>query len=119
MLLVDLVIWWYLAGWHELALRLWQALRRVAQTFSVPILLRTLFAPWRRIINYNDNSFVEGLTATLDNLVSRFVGFGVRLVVLFTAGIAMFLIVVLGLLAMIIWPILPLAGIVLIIRGLF
>jgi hypothetical protein len=85
--------------------------------FSVPLLLRTLFAPWRRIISYGDSSFAEGLQALLDNTISRFVGFGVRLVVLVAAAILITLSVLLSALVIIFWPFLPITAIGLLIRG--
>jgi hypothetical protein len=118
MLAIDLIKWWYSTGWGELINRLRTLLRKVVVTFSVPILLRTLFAPWRRIITYGDESFIAGLKAALDNTVSRFVGFGVRIVVLITALISVAIITSIGVISVVIWPLMPILGIALIAKGL-
>jgi hypothetical protein len=118
MLAVDLMMWWYTKGWGELIKRLISFVRKVVTTFSVPILLRTLFSPWRRIISYGDESVVAGMRAALDNLISRFVGFGVRCVVLLTSIISVVIITITGTAVVILWPLTPVVAIYLIIKGI-
>ncbi len=85
--------------------------------FSVRILLRTLFAPWKRIVTSPGASFDAHLRAFLDNLVSRFVGFFVRFFVLFAAGISLIFLCFIGVLELVVWPLLPLLAIGLIVKG--
>lgn len=118
MLVVELLSWWYGEGWRELALRLRGRLRSVIVTFSVATLVRTLFEPWRRIVSSGEQSLAAGLRASLDNAVSRFVGFNVRIIVIITATFMLVLLGILGVVALIAWPILPLAGLGLVIKGL-
>lgn len=92
-------------------------LRSVSGTFSVAILLRTLFDPWKRIYT-RSSGIIEYLKAFADNAVSRFVGFWVRIVVLLTALIVGLATVVVGGLVVMAWPFLPLMAIGLIIYGL-
>ena len=87
--------------------------------FSVPILLPTLFSPWRRIVSTGQGTLGERFHAQIDNFVSRWVGLSVRLAALFAAGILMFLNAVIGGIVLIVWPLMPLAGIGLIIGGIF
>jgi hypothetical protein len=117
MVIADILIWWYGAGWKHLVQRWTEAVRRIGLQFSVPLLARTLFAPWRRIISYGNESFIDGLKAALDNGVSRFVGFWVRVIVILTAGLLMCLLAVVGLIATLLWPLLPLLAIGFIVRG--
>ncbi|HUC20847.1 MAG TPA: hypothetical protein VMR98_05130 [Candidatus Polarisedimenticolaceae bacterium] len=118
MLALAFFQWWYGPGWLRLLRGIGETVLRVIRTFSVPTLLRTLIAPWRRIITYGGESFIDGLKAMLDNAVSRAVGFGVRTIVLVTAALLVTIIGVLGLALLVIWPVLPLAAVFLIGRGL-
>jgi hypothetical protein len=118
MLVVAFISWWYGPGWRDAAVQLKSRLRTTVLTFSVPILLRTMFAPWRRIITNPGGSLQDKARALVDNAVSRAVGFVVRLLALLSAAI---LIVVYGLVGGIIlalWPVLPILGPILIVAGL-
>jgi hypothetical protein len=87
--------------------------------FSLNILLRTLFSPWRRIITYPGASLEARLRAIGDNLVSRAVGFTMRVFVLLAAGLAFVILGVFSVAEIIVWPLVPLAAIGLIVKGLF
>lgn len=119
MLLVAFVQWWYGPGWRDASSRLAARIRATFLTFSVPILLRTMFAPWRRIITYPGASLQDRMRAVVDNLVSRAVGFAVRLFALLAALIIVAIYVTFGGLLLILWPILPLLGPALIVGGFF
>ncbi len=118
MLVLEVITWWYGAGWKGLILRLQNLVNRVWVVFSVPLLIRTLFAPWRRIISYTDNSFIQNIRAALDNAISRFVGFWVRLIVIFTAVLFIIIVIISGIVAVVVWPLLPLVGAGALIMGL-
>ncbi len=90
---------------------------RVSHLFSLPILLRTLWAPWRRIISYPGAGLDAKLRAVGDNMVSRVIGFTVRVLVLITACLIVLLTSVLQLIFVILWPLLPVAIIAFIIKG--
>ncbi|HSX01320.1 MAG TPA: hypothetical protein VLF67_03690 [Candidatus Saccharimonas sp.] len=109
--------WWYGPGWRDAARRLTARIRRVYLDFSVPILLHTLFAPWRRVVSPGGGSLDQRLKAVLDNLVSRFVGLGVRLGALLVASLLIGLTALLGGLALVLWPVAPLLGIALLVWG--
>ncbi len=117
MLLVAFIQWWYGPGWRDAGARLASRLRQTVLTFSVPILLSTMFAPWRRIITYPGASLQDHMRAVLDNLISRVVGFMVRLFALIAAVALLVIYTVLGGLFLIAWPILPLLGPALIVGG--
>ena len=86
--------------------------------FSVPILLRTLFSPWKRIITYPGASLDAKIRAFSDNMVSRAVGFSVRLLVLFTAALMLLLVSIVALIEIVVWPLLPILIIVTIVKGI-
>ena len=112
------ITWWYGAGWSGVLRATGKRVASLAETFSVAMLLRTLFSPWKRIITYPGASLQDHLRAFVDNLISRFVGFFVRISVLFCAGVFLFLLLLLGLAEIVIWPLLPAASVVLVIKGL-
>ncbi len=109
--------WWYGAGWQKAAASVVRKLRGVSRAFSVGTLLRTLFAPWRRIVARPGASINEHFAAWRDNFIGRFVGFFVRITVLLTAGIVTIITAGLGLVALVVWPVLPLLPSVLFIWG--
>ncbi len=109
MVLASFLRWWYGAGWVSVMHSLDSRLQSVLDNFSVKQLLRTLFAPWRRIITYPGRSLEERFRALGDNLFSRAIGFVVRLIVLIAAGVTLLIIASLTLVEIVIWPLLPLA----------
>jgi hypothetical protein len=109
MLLGSFLGWWYGAGWARVAHSLGPRLRGVSDSFSVGQLFKTLFEPWRRIITYPGRSLEDRFRAIGDNLVSRIIGFLVRVIVLLAAGVVLLIIAVLTLIEIIVWPLLPLA----------
>lgn len=117
MLVVAFFSWWYGRGWLEVAKSIGPRMSGVAYTFSVSQLLRTLFAPWRRIITYPGSTLGERLRAWGDNVFSRAVGFVVRLIVLFAALLALVFTLIISVIEVIVWPLLPPAVPVLLILG--
>jgi hypothetical protein len=118
MLIVAFVQWWYGPGWKDTGSRLLARVDKTYLEFSVPILLRTMFAPWKRIITYAGTSINDRTRAALDNLISRTIGFLVRMCAL---GAALFIIgtyMIVGGLILITWPILPILGPILVVWGL-
>jgi hypothetical protein len=117
MLIMAFLQWWYGPGWQDTATRVTNRTRALYLEFSVPILLRTLLSPWRRIITAGEGSFGQRGRALVDNAVSRLVGFMVRVIALFTALILMGLTIGLGGLLVLVWPLVPVAGIALLVLG--
>lgn len=118
MLGVEPFLWWYQDGWRQLLRRSRRFMQTVIAVFSVSTLLRTLFSPWRQIISYRDDSFGSGMRAALDNLISRFVGLSVRVIVLVAAAVIITLVGLGTLLVLIAWPLLPVAAVGLIVWGI-
>lgn len=107
MLAVELLRWWYGNGWSLAARMSQRRIMKISQLFSVPILLRTLFAPWRRIVTPPGGGIDAQMRALGDNMISRTVGFGVRIIVLLTAAIGMLFMTVIAMLELILWPLVP------------
>lgn len=119
MIALEIFTWWYRQGWAQVAKNAEQRFFKVSHMFSVPILVRTLFAPWRRIITYPGATIDARLHAMGDNLVSRFVGFSVRAMVLLTAGIMLSFTAAAALVQLIVWPLIPPAIVITLVMGIF
>lgn len=117
MLIVAFFKWWYADGWKLQAQKVINAVKSVGQTFSVSLLLRTLFAPWRRIQTAPGKGIDAFVQAAVDNAVGRFIGFLVRFMVLIAAGVAGVFILIIGGATVLLWPVLPFAPIALFVMG--
>lgn len=88
----------------------------VADTFSIDILIRTLFAPFRQIsVGPVRGSLDMQLRAIIDKLVSRVIGGIVRTMVLIAGSAVIALASVVGAIYIAVWPLLPLAPFVVLI----
>jgi len=117
-MIFQVLRWWYGTGWLQAIHRITSWPLGVERHFSFSLLLRTLFAPWRRIVSGGGRSLDAKVRDALDNFVSRCVGFVVRFFVLVAALLGMLTSFVLGLLAAAIWPLLPLFILYCVIRGI-
>lgn len=119
--IIILRFWaWYYTGAVKSLINIWRNfVIFVQEYYSIPLLLRTLFYPWRRDITkyrrgFSFKSFFETLTF---NLISRSLGFVIRSITVVIGLISLIGVIVLGALALIIWLILPVALVFLIIIG--
>jgi len=117
-MLFEFVAWWYGPGW----LGAWKNslgwVQKVQLAFSVDVLLKTLFSPWKRIVSLPGRSLDEKFRASVDNLVSRVIGFFVRIIVLIAALAMIAATAVAGIAVAVLWPLLPFIGIGLIFWGI-
>ena len=110
MFLVGLLQWWYGAGWKQLLARMHSRLAGVYDYFSIDLLARTLVAPFRQIsAGKVQGSLQVQWRAFVDRLVSRFIGGIVRLAMIITGIISLFIFAIMNILASIIWLIMPMA----------
>jgi hypothetical protein len=116
-MIIELLRWWYGAGWLGQVKRIQTRSTNVANSFSAGALLKTLFAPWRRIQFGGGRGLDAKLQAAVDNFVSRVVGFTSRLVVLFAASIMIVGTILLSIAIVIAWPLLPLAVLAGVVKG--
>lgn len=107
MLIVGFFAWWYGRGFLELFSYIGTLLSSVWQKFSVTTLLKTLFAPWRRITAGGGRTMQDRSQALLDNLISRLVGFTIRFFVIIAALFSMLVLLIVGLILIIGWPLAP------------
>jgi len=119
---VILRFWgWYYSGGVKSLLEIWHNfIIFVREYYSIPLLLRTLFHPWRRdITKYGRGFSIKNFLETLSfNLISRGLGFFIRSFTIVIGLISLLGVIALGLAAFIIWLILPIALIFMIIFGI-
>lgn len=121
MVIVWALSWWYGAGWKARLAQLREQLLVSYDFFSIGLLVRTLFAPFRQI----SAGKVAGpldvkVRAFFDRLISRVIGAFVRVVLIITGSIWLGLQVVFGGLVLIGWafmPIVPLIGFIAMLSG--
>lgn len=110
--------WWYgqelVYIWHSAG----NIIRNVFQTFSILVLLRTLFAPWKRDNYAAENAALDmRMRLALDNLISRGVGFVVRIFTILTGLFFTIFAIILMIVIILFWLVLPLIIVALIIDG--
>lgn len=118
MFMLGLFSWWYGAGWAGVLKSSGRRLHNLADSFSIGILLRTLFAPWRRIVSYPRAGLEAKLRAMGDNLVSRCIGFTMRFFVLLAAAVSFVVLAAVSLIEIVVWPLVPIAAVALLVKGL-
>lgn len=88
------------------------------RSFSIGILIGTLFSPWKQIISLPGKSLDAKFRALVDNFVSRIIGFFVRFIVLLAALFLTAVTGIFGFISAVTWPLLPIGALYFLIRGL-
>ena len=117
MIVLDMLAWWYTTAWIAVLHAVYQRTVSVFETFSVVLLAKTLFAPFRQI----DAGSVRGpidvqLRAWFDRTFSRFFGAGIRTVMIVAGCISAIATFLAGIIWAAVWlvlPFLPLFGLIL------
>jgi hypothetical protein len=117
MLFIEFFQWWYGSGWAQATKGAVNLVKKVELSFSIGVLLRTLFSPWKMIVTNPGRSLDDKFRAMIDNLVSRTVGFFVRIFSLITALIMMAVASIIGMVIAISWPLIPVLIILSAIKG--
>lgn len=113
MLVLSLLRWWYGDGWRQYGRSIALRLDGVMDYFSIDLLLKTLFQPFRQISTGRvDGPLEVKLRAMADKLISRVIGAMIRVTILLIGLVAIFTQAVLGLLTMALWTIVPLLPVV-------
>lgn len=118
---VIMLQWWYTRGWKVFITKLMDKLRNAADFFSISLLIRTLFAPFKQIdANGGGNALADKMRAFGDRLMSRFIGAVMRLGILIVGLVLLILESIVGLVLIMLWPLmpfLPIVGVVLTCMG--
>ncbi len=117
-LFIKWIVWHFKEGPAQL-LSIWSNFLRFSlEFFSIGILLKTWINPWRRLSESYRGGIVnisENIQVLILNTFSRFIGFLMRTIVIIVGIIFTFLVFLSGILALLIWILLPLlliAGII-------
>jgi hypothetical protein len=121
MFIVGILSWWYGTGWRQRAARLSERLKASMDYFSIDLLIRTFFSPFRQI----SAGRVRGplgvqMRAFLDRIISRLIGAMIRFVMIIVGSLAIGFHGVLGVLSLLLWaiiPVMPVIGIILFVSG--
>lgn len=121
LLITELLRWWYGDGWRLRASLVANRLDGTIDYFSVDLLLKTLFSPYRQIsAGRVDGPLGVQMRAMVDKLFSRIIGAIIRLIILLIGAVAIGLQVAIGLIILVAWgilPLLPIIGLVLTLIG--
>lgn len=121
MLIWGMMTWWYTIGWRQCWRRVQERLAATLDFFSIDLLARTFFSPFRQISAGNvQGPLAVHVRAFFDRLVSRCIGAAVRLVMIVVGALTIACNLVAGGLFLLSWalvPLLPLAGLVLFLSG--
>lgn len=121
MFIVGILQWWYGQGWRLRLVLLRERLASTMDYFSIGLLAKTMFAPFRQI----SAGKVRGplgvqMRAFFDRLISRAIGAMVRFTVMIIGLVAIMLHAVIGSVFVLLWafvPLLPIAGLMLFLMG--
>lgn len=110
--------WWF----YIEPIYLWRSInittRKVFYIFSIPILLKTLFSPWKKDTLYKENpSLSEMFQIWSANLTSRLIGFLVRFATIFAGLLLASIVFIVGFIFLICWFLLPIIIIFLLVDG--
>ncbi len=114
-------IWHYTSGFRAGLIVARDLNRFVLNFFSLPLLFKTLFSPWRRL----GESYARGLNpeqwlATFTvNLLMRLIGAFIRLTLILIGLVTLLIVAIISVVALLIWLLLPVVFISLLVAGLF
>ncbi len=121
MVIVGMLSWWYTGGLSSTIQTVWRRLVSTFDYFSIDLLIKTLFAPYRQISAGSvDGPIGLQLRALVDQLLSRLIGATMRTIVMFIGTIALLIVVLISLVQVVLWlivPLLPIVGLVLMLTG--
>lgn len=121
MLIASFFKWWYGAGLVKRFRRLLAKLGQTTDFFSIDLLVKTLFQPFKMIDSQKiDGSIEMRLRNWLDRLISRMIGAMIRTFTLLAGIIVIVFQVILSVGAMVFWlamPLVPVASTILFILG--
>lgn len=119
MLALSFFSWWYGPGWTAEVFRVKEQLLAVADTFSIELLFMTLFSPFRQISSGKaDGPLGVIIRAWFDRMISRFIGALVRSFMIIIGCVSLLVLVVVGVIRLVTWPLLPALPVIFIVVSL-
>ena len=99
--------WWYGRGLKDLFSFLSALFSYTSNMFSVTTLLKTLFSPWKKMIGPRGRGLPGLKNWIVDNLISRGVGFVVRVFMMIFFLLAFLVFLIFAVMAIIFWICMP------------
>lgn len=113
MVVFSLFSWWYTTGWLTLIRKGGARIGAVLSFFSVPLLITSLFAPFRQIsAGRVQGPLAVQLQAWGDRLFSRFIGAIIRSFLILLGLVTVVVVGAVVLVVVVAWPLLPVAPLV-------
>jgi len=111
---VALVSWWYGSGWLDQIGLVRGRFARVADRYSLGLLLRTLFSPFKQLDAYGGGGLGldARLRAWLDRQISRMIGALIRSFMIVIGLVVIVAEALIAVLRLLLWPFIPLAPLV-------
>lgn len=108
MLALALFSWWYTTAWKDLGRRIGNRLDSTLDFFSVSLLARTLFDPFRQISAGAVRGSVDAqFRAWADRTFSRFFGAFLRTMFILVGLICCLFVLLFGIVQLVLWPLVP------------
>ena len=108
-MIIVFISWWYGEGWRRQVTLLQQRLAKIVDLFSIDLLLKTLFMPFRQIsADQVSGSLSVKYRAFIDKLVSRVIGAVVRTITILTGTLVLGAYIIGGIAWLLAWPLVPL-----------
>lgn len=109
MFIIDFGLWYYTRGFIDVLSVWFNCMWFIIHFFSIPLLLRTLFSPWKRMTDEGTSRSIEAyMEGFIMNTMSRIFGAFVRAVIIFVGMFALCVgVVVLGT-VLVFWILAPL-----------
>jgi len=111
MVIGSMVGWWYGSGWKDQLELFVKRLTKTGDFFSIGLLFKSLFAPFRQISNDRarpDSPLDAQLRIWGDRMFSRLIGAFMRSILIFSGALIYLMIALTGIVWIAIWPLLPL-----------
>ena len=113
-MLLDFSFWYYTRAFRDIFAVWFNFMWFIVHFFSIPLLLRTLFAPWKRITDESRPKSIEDFLAThLMNVMSRVLGAMARVAVIACGVLFLFIGILALFFVLALWvclPVVSLAG---------
>lgn len=108
-LIFSYFIWHYTQAFRDIFNHIRNFLWFVYHFFSVKVLVKTLFSPWRKLSEQYQKGFnISRLLETfVVNVIMRIVGFFIRLLVIMVGIVALIFVIVAGCISIVLWAVLP------------
>lgn len=112
---MSFISWWYGKGWSWRAEKIIDGIERSIDTFSLGLLVKTWFAPFRQI----DAGVTQGgsldvrFRRALDRLFSRFIGAFLRTIVMIIGVFYISIKAIWGMIMLVLWALMPIVPIIL------